>query len=131
MTSASTILLDTTVLIDVLRNRNQRRSLLAALVRSGCLLATSTISIAEVFSGLRSGEEEATRALLDQLDSIPVSAPIAERAGQLKASLRREGQTRSITDMIVAATALENELTVATDNVKDFQLPGLKLFPLQ
>jgi predicted nucleic acid-binding protein len=68
--------------------------------------------------------------MLEDLDWFPVSAEIAERAGLLKASLRSCGHTRSISDMIVAATALENGFAVATDNRKDFQMPGLKLFPL-
>jgi predicted nucleic acid-binding protein len=125
-----TLLLDTTVLIDTLRNRNQRRRLLASLVASGHVLATSTVNIAEVFAGLRPGEEQATRAFLAGLDLFPVSAAIAERAGQLKAAFRRQGHTRSILDMIVAATAIENGSPVATDNRKDFQIAGLALFPL-
>ena len=124
------IILDTTVLIDALRNRNQRRALLAGLVVSGQELATSTICVAEVYGGLRPGEELATRAFLSGVDMVPVSPAIAERAGELKAAFRRQGQTRSITDMIVAATALENAFPVATDNRKDFQIPGLTLFPL-
>ena len=124
------IILDTTVLIDALRNRNQRRALLAGLVVSGQELATSTICVAEVYGGLRPGEELATRAFLSGVDMVPVSPAIAERAGELKAAFRRQGQTRSITDMIVAATALENAFPVATDNRKDFQIPGLSLIPL-
>ncbi|MGA3263349.1 MAG: type II toxin-antitoxin system VapC family toxin [Terracidiphilus sp.] len=130
MSQAPQLLLDTTVLIDALRNRNQRRKLLAGLVASGQTLATSTVNVAEVYGGLRTGEEQATRAFLAGLDLIPVSASIAERAGQLKAAFRRQGQMRSITDMIVAATALENGFPVATDNRKDFQIPGMMLFPL-
>jgi predicted nucleic acid-binding protein len=117
-------------LIDALRNRNQRRRLLAGLVASGHVLATSTVNIAEVFAGLRPGEEQATRAFLACLDLFPVSAAIAESAGQLKAAFRREGHKRSILDMMVAATALENGFPLATDNRKDFQVPGLALFPL-
>lgn len=124
------ILLDTTVLIDVLRNRNQRRILLAAMVSSGRSLATSVISIAEVYGGLRPGEETGTRALLEALDWLPVSAEIAEQAGKLKAAMRRDGQTRSVTDMIIAATAMSYGLAVATDNRKDFQIPGLTLYPI-
>jgi predicted nucleic acid-binding protein len=124
------IVLDTTVLIDVLRNRNHRRAFLAGLAASGQELLTSTICIAEVYSGLRPGEELATQAFLSALECIPVSAAIAERAGKMKADLRRQGQTRSITDMIVAATALENGLPVATDNRKHFEIPGLTLLPL-
>jgi predicted nucleic acid-binding protein len=32
--------------------------------------------------------------------------------------------------MIIAATALESDVPIATDNRKDFQLPGLTLLPL-
>jgi hypothetical protein len=130
MSQTPALLLDTTVLIDALRNRNRRRRLLADLVSSGRVLATSTICIAEVYGGIRPGEEPATGALFEAIDCFPVSAAIAERAGQLKAAIRRQGQTRSIVDMIVAATALENGLAVATDNRKDFQVPGLTLYPL-
>jgi predicted nucleic acid-binding protein len=124
------LILDTTVLIDALRYRNERRSFLATLVASGLELATSTINIAEVYGGIRPGEEQATRAFLALLDWIPVSPAIAERAGTLQAHLRRQGQTRTIADMIVAATALDAGCALATDNRKDFQISGLTLFPM-
>jgi predicted nucleic acid-binding protein len=130
MSAAPRVVLDTTVLIDVLRNRKQRRGLLAGLVASGHILSISAISVAEVYGGLRAGEEQATGTFLAGLDLVPVSAAIAERAGNLKAALQRQGQTRSVADMIVAATGLELGCPVATDNRRDFQLPGLALFPL-
>ena len=128
--SSSTLLLDTSVIIDLLRNRNQRRALLEQLVVSGRVLATSAISIAEVYSGLRPGEEAGTRAQLANLEWLPVSANIAEQAGLMKAAFSRLGRTHSITDMIVAATALENGLDLATDNRKDFAGTGLVLLEL-
>ena len=130
MTTPPGVLLDTTVLIDVLRNRNQRRRFLAGLVLSGHALAISTMSVAEIYSGLRPGEEQPTSTLLNQLSWYPVSGAIAERAGSLKADLRRQGQTRSLADMIVAATALENAFNLGTDNRKDFAGIGLILLQL-
>lgn len=130
MNRAPQLILDTTLLIDALRYRNERRSFLATLVASGLELATSTINVAEVYGGIRPGEEQATRAFLSLLDWIPVTAAIAERAGALQANLRRQGQTRSIPDMIVAATALDAGCALATDNRKDFQISGLTLFPM-
>lgn len=130
MNRAPQLILDTTVLIDALRYRNERRSFLATLVASGLELATSTINVAEVYGGIRPGEEQATRAFLSLLDWIPVTAAIAERAGALQANLRRQGQTRSIPDMIVAATALDAGCALVTDNRKDFQISGLTLFPM-
>jgi len=128
--SGSLLLLDTTVVIDVLRNRNQRRAWLEQLVLSGRVLATSAISIAEVYAGLRPGEETATRRQLANLEWFPVSPSIAEEAGLRKAAQGRIGRTHSLTDMIVAATAIERGCALATDNQKHFQIPGLVLFPL-
>jgi len=123
-------LLDTTVLIDALRGRNQMRSHLAEMIASGQTLATSTICIAEVYGGLRPGEEAKTRAFLEAMEWLTVSGEIAQIAGELKSGLRRQGHTRSIPDMIVAATALERGFSLATDNRKDFQIPGLILYPM-
>jgi predicted nucleic acid-binding protein len=33
-------------------------------------------------------------------------------------------------DVIIAAVAIHNELTLLTDNTKDFPLAGLSLYPL-
>jgi predicted nucleic acid-binding protein len=128
--SGSLLLLDTTILIDVLRNRNRRRAWLEQLVLSGKVLATSVICIAEVYGGLRPGEEAATRRHLANLEWLPVSAPIAEQAGLIKARLGRQGRTHSVTDMIIAATAIECGCALATDNQRRFQIPGLTLVAL-
>jgi predicted nucleic acid-binding protein len=130
VSSSSLLLLDSTVLIDVLRNRNQRRAWLEQLVLSGKVLATSVISIAEVYGGLRPGEETATRMHLANLEWLPVSAPIAEQAGLIKSGLSRQGRTHNVTDMIIAATAIECGCPLATDNQKHFQIPGLILLPM-
>ncbi|HUH61628.1 MAG TPA: type II toxin-antitoxin system VapC family toxin [Terracidiphilus sp.] len=127
---SSALLLDTTVLIDALRNRNQRRRFLAGLLAAGHSLVTSTINVAEVYGGLRPGEETATGSFLSGLHVIPVSVAIAVRAGSLQAEFRRKGQTRALIDMLVAATALEHGLQLLTDNTRDFKVPGLNLFPL-
>ncbi len=124
------LLLDTTVLIDVLRARKNRRSLLAELVASGHILATAAINVAEVYAGMRAGEETKTEAFISSLDFYPMSGTIAHRAGSLKSVHAHKGQTVSLADMIVAATALEHGLTLMTDNRKDFPLPELTFYPL-
>jgi hypothetical protein len=129
--SGALLLLDTTVLIDALRNRNQRRGWLEKRVVAGSVLAVSVVTIAEVYGGLRPGEEAATRGLLANFEWLPVTAPTAERAGLLKAHLSRQGRTHSIADMLIAATAIEKGCELATDNRKDFQIPGLMLAELQ
>jgi predicted nucleic acid-binding protein len=123
------ILLDTTVLLDVLRSRQNRRSTLAQLIGGGHTLATAAINIGEVYAGMRLGEEAKTEAFLSRLECYPTTATIARRAGFLKSAWARKGLTLSLADMIVAATALEHGLTLMTDNRKDFPLPELELYP--
>lgn len=125
------LLLDTTVLIDLLRGRGNRRALLAELIEAGHTLATAAINIGEVYAGVRPGEETSTEALLSNLDCFPLTGKIARRAGTLKSEWARKGKTLTLADMIVAATALEHDSVVMTDNRKDFRLlRGLQIYPL-
>ena len=124
------VLLDTTVLLDVLRARQNRRTLLSELLAGGHVLATAAINIGEVYSGMRPEEQTRTEAFLSRLDCYPLTCVIACRAGALKRTWAQKGRTLSLADMVVAATALEHGLTLMTDNRKDFPLPELKLHPL-
>jgi predicted nucleic acid-binding protein len=126
----SPLLLDTNVLIDVLRDRNGRADLLKKLARDGYWLMTSTISVAELYAGLRKSEELQTEELLEALECVPVSIEIAQKAGMLRSGLRQIGRTHTLDDMIVAATAFELDCPVLTENKRDFQIEGLTLFPL-
>ena len=125
------LLLDTTVLIDVLRARQNRRSLLADLIEAGHTLSTSAINVGEVYSGMKPNEAAVTEALLSSLECFAITAALARKAGSLKAQWARKGQTLTLADMIVAAVALENDLTLLTDNRKDFPIPGLKFYTLR
>lgn len=124
------LLLDTTVLLDVLRARQNRRSLLADLVAGGHILSTAAINIGEVYAGMRRGEEGRTEAFLSSLDCYPMTGAIARRAGSLKRAWALKGRTLSLADLIVAATALEHGLALMTDNRKDFPIPELNFYPL-
>jgi predicted nucleic acid-binding protein len=124
------LLLDTTVLLDVLRARQNRRSQLADVVAAGHVLATSALNIGEVYAGMRHGEEERTEAFLSSLVCYPVTGAIARRAGSLKSGWAQKGRTLTLADMTVAATALEHGLALMTDNRKDFPLPELNFYQL-
>jgi hypothetical protein len=124
------LLLDTTVLIDALRARHNRRSLLAELVETGHTLTTSAINIAEVYAGMRPGEAVATEAFLSNLECYSITPEVARRAGSLRQKWAQKGKTLTLADMIVAAVSLEHGLTLMTDNRKDFPIPELNFLPL-
>jgi predicted nucleic acid-binding protein len=59
-----TYLLDTSVIIDALNNRRQRRELLLDLLKQGNLLACCSVDVTEVYAGMRPKEEPATEEFL-------------------------------------------------------------------
>jgi predicted nucleic acid-binding protein len=124
------LLLDTSVLIDVLRQRNQRRRFVADLVRAGHTLCTATLNVAELYAGMRAGEEAGVEALLAGLGLHDLTGPGARMAGKLKNTWSRKGRTLTLADTIVAAVAIEHGCQLLTDNRKDFPMPEVQLHPL-
>jgi predicted nucleic acid-binding protein len=124
------LLLDTSILVDVLRLRNQRREFLAELVRGGHTLSTTTLNIAEIYAGMRPPEEARTEALLGGLELYELNASSARLAGRLKNTWARKGRTMTLSDTIVAAIAIERGCALLTDNRKDFPMPEVQLYPL-
>jgi predicted nucleic acid-binding protein len=124
------LLLDTTVIIDVLRNKRERPNLLRKLVGQGHTLACCPINITEVYAGMRPNEQAATDVFLQSLELIPTTWPVAKLAGDLKRDHSKKGTTLNLGDVIIAATALHNGLPLLTDNIKDFPMKNLTLYPL-
>jgi predicted nucleic acid-binding protein len=129
-TTLMDILLDTTVLIDALRNRKERRALLAECVRAGHSLMTTGLNIAEVYSGMCPQEEVATSVFLDQLGCYDTTAEIGRLGGMLKNQWAIRGRTLSLIDAIIAATAITHRCTLMTDNDRDFPMPELSKFSM-
>jgi predicted nucleic acid-binding protein len=121
----ATYLLDTNIIIDALNDKKNRNRSLLSLAEQGHTLACCPINVAEVYAGMRPREEQRTAALLRSLQLYPVTFPVAELAGRLKRDYSRKGKTLSIPDTIVAAVALHHQLTLITDNAKDFPMEDL------
>ncbi len=127
---ASTCLLDSTVIIDAINNRNGRSQLLEGLIEEGTLLACCPINVTEVHMGMRPDEADKTEELLASLEFYPVTREIAKFAGALYREWRQKGVTLALPDLTVAAVAITNGLQLATDNPKDFPMSELRLYPL-
>ncbi len=123
--------LDTTVLVDVLRGRGEGYLIAANLMRSGDPLVTSVMNVAEIYAGLRKGEQARASELIRTMNVLPVTNAIAIKGGELKNVWARKGRTLALVDTLVAATAIEHGFTLATNNLKDFPMPELTLHPWQ
>jgi predicted nucleic acid-binding protein len=58
---------------------------------------------------------------------LPWDAAVSRRWAELVAALRRKGRALPLLDSMIAATALEHGLIVATRNVRDFRKAGVKV----
>lgn len=122
-------LLDTNVLIYALRRDLGVLDWLDS-IRSTHYLYTSVASRVEVFAGMRPREEQMTEALLASLISLSITVPIADRAGRMIYTHARKGFHVAFPDALIAATALERDLTLVTTNAKHFSMLGEQLSAL-
>ncbi|MGH9770125.1 MAG: type II toxin-antitoxin system VapC family toxin [Candidatus Acidiferrales bacterium] len=118
---------DTNILVDALNGKRGRQLLLSELVLKGHALACCSVTVAEVYSGMRPHEAARTEQLLSSLVWYEITRAVARRAGRLRFDWARQGATLSLADTLIAATALEHGLTLITDNRKHFPMPELLL----
>lgn len=116
-------LLDTSVLVDVLRGSEVAASWLASL---DDVPSCSELTRAEVLRGVRSPERAPTDRLLSALRWVSVDEPVSRRAGELGRQYRRSHPGLSIADLVIAATAQLLDAGLATANVRHYPMfPGL------
>ncbi len=113
------MLVDTDILIDYLRDRPEAVSFLETHVDEVCI---SAVSVAELYQGVREGAERtALSRMISALVVLPLTGEIAERAGLF----RRDHGGRigcGLADCLIAATAAEHRIRLATLNQKHFAM---------
>ena len=118
------LLIDSDILIDHLRKERKALDFLDTEIEKGRLLFLSVISRAEVYAGIRKGEEEIVSGLFVIITPINVDAAIADKAGEY---LRKYSKSHALNigDAIIAATAGEMELSLVTRNVKHYPMKDI------
>lgn len=111
--------LDTTVVIDHLRGVRAAGDYLRSLP---AVPTCSEVTRAEVLQGLRSTERGAAEGLFSVLRWADVDESIARRAGELGRRYRRSHPGLALADLLIAATALELDQPLATQNVRHFPM---------
>lgn len=118
------VLLDTTVLIDVLRGRDGAVGRLRALRKAGDQPFVCAANVEEVERGIKgSAEGHAAQRLLDGMNIAPLGRDEGIRAGRWRREFASRGRTLSQADCLVASAALAIGGRLATGNPKDFPMP--------
>jgi len=120
-------LVDTSVAIDHLRRRPAATDLLDGLFESGEWVGSSELVRFEVLAGARQDELPETERLLGLLEWLPVDESVARAGAALATLYRHEHSGIDDVDYLIAATVLENDAELLTQNVRHFpMLPGLQ-----
>ncbi len=112
-------LVDTDVLIDYLRDNPLAVRFLENVQQE---LLISTISVAELYAGVREGAERtALESFLSAFEVVSVDSSIAERGGLYRRDYFRSHSV-SLADALIAATAFVRSATLVTLNRKHFPM---------
>ena len=123
-------LIDTNVVSEfVKKNPNPK---VMAWVQSAEFLAISVVTVEEAHFGLAWQPNARKLALFNGIVQTmhavyPITESIAQRAGVLRGQFQAQGVVRSAPDMLIAATAQEHQLIIATRNVRDFLGCGVQV----
>ncbi|MBL8026083.1 MAG: type II toxin-antitoxin system VapC family toxin [Fibrobacteres bacterium] len=115
----SLCLIDTDIVIDFLRGNAHAISLLKKCSASACF---SCITVAEIYAGVESGEEEKDVVRLFSMFQVyPITEKIAKTAGLM---VKKFGKSHSveIPDALIAATCTVYNLSLLTLNVKHYPM---------
>jgi predicted nucleic acid-binding protein len=119
-------LIDTDILIDHLRGRAESSEFLTACLAAEDHLLCSVVTCAELFAGMRAGEDSAIRALLSVFGVVPIDATIAEAAGAYRRDLGKSHGVM-LPDALLAATAKTKGATLMTKNTKHYPMSDLSI----
>ncbi|HEX9722473.1 MAG TPA: type II toxin-antitoxin system VapC family toxin [Candidatus Paceibacterota bacterium] len=120
-------LLDTSVIIDYLRGKQETVNFVRDVFQGGAVLGCCAVNIAEVYAGMIEKERNATEKFLESLEYYPIERGVAKKAGEYKKEYRDKGTTLATTDVLIAAVALAYELILVTGNTKDYPMAELKM----
>ncbi|MGH2378336.1 MAG: PIN domain-containing protein [Candidatus Limnocylindria bacterium] len=120
--------IDTSVLVDLLREYEPAEELFERLTEEEADLMSSYVIRAEVLAGMRPDEERRTRDLLGLIEWLPIGEPESEAAGVLGRQHLPANRGIDTPDLLLAELAQRQGAEVLTMNVKHFQemFPGIR-----
>jgi predicted nucleic acid-binding protein len=121
----SRFLIDTDVIIEYLRGREQAVEYLESLEGT---LHVSAVTVAELYSGVRDQEQEALEQFLRAFDVVAVDQALARSAGLCRKSYQPAHGT-GLADAIVAMSAKAVGATLVTFNRRHYPMVDDLLVP--
>jgi predicted nucleic acid-binding protein len=119
-------LIDTDVLIELLRGNRRIISYLDDLHKEGNAFFYSPVTKAEIFHGVRKGEEGRINLLFHSMECVPVSDEIGGKAGLYLKQFHLSHSVQ-VGDAIIAASAFYAGAVLVTCNEKHYPMKDIKV----
>lgn len=122
------VCLDTSVLIDYFRKTDKSKSFFYELTKDYSLFAVSAITEYEIYFGSNTEQDYYWDDFFSRIISLPYNSEANRITTKIERDLRKRNKSIDKPDMMIAGTALANNLRIATLNVKHFdRISGLNL----
>ena len=127
------IVADTSVLIEFLRKRNRKKSLLWQLMERNHSIVISTITVFELYAGAETEQHyEDLAKLLKWLEVVNLTEEVARTSGEIYKELKRKNTIIEFRDIFIGAMAIEFDLPLVTLHEKHFKkMEKLKLLKIK
>ena len=131
------IIIDTDILIELLRNNKETVAFITTLEEKKIVLTTTVINAFELHYGAHKSRQtqknlQATKKLLSRLVILPLTPRSAQKAGHIYAKLETKGQPIGLRDTLIGAIALTREFSITTHNKEHFKkIDNLKIISPQ
>ena len=122
------VIVDTSVLISFFRGEDKIADKVSSLLQNNRVVTTGII-IAELLQGMKDMKEESNISdILAETSPLEITIDLWIKAGKLALSLRRKGINLPLTDVAIAALAIEHNLSIFTLDKHFHQIPGVRVY---
>jgi tRNA(fMet)-specific endonuclease VapC len=122
------IFVDSCVLIRYYRDKKQKDTFFEQIKRDYGELCISLIVFAEIMTGDQDNSLVFWNDLWNTVKIVPLTQKTVMKTREIAFQLKRKSMMIELDDMMIAATAIENEMPFATFNYKHFErIDGLQV----
>ncbi len=115
------VLADTSVLIDFFRKTDKVNSRLLGLVRQDYMFCISAITEFEIYTGATENQYQYWNDFLRKTQVLSFDKDVVKVAVEISKALKHKRKQIDMADLFIAATAIDNNMPLATLNKKHFE----------
>lgn len=115
------ILLDSSILVELFRSAKKENTMFYKLANEENHFGISIITHYEVFAGSNEKQDSFWKEFTAAIDILDFDLKSSEQAVKIYKQLKKTNKLIDLADILIAATAISNDLPIATLNLNHFE----------